>query len=72
MSRRLTVGELRKALLCLPDDMPVLGAGGFDHSYRTYRGTTVLRVATDGRQFFWETDDRANTEDIIEALVLAP
>lgn len=71
MNRRLTVGELRKALLCLPDDMPVLGAGGFDHSYRTYRGTEVLRVATDGGQF-WETDDGANIGDTIEALVLDP
>jgi len=55
--RYLTVGALRKALEGASDDLPVLVAGGPDHSYRTMTGSGVTTVAVSqnrGRESFAE------------------
>lgn len=75
--RYLTVGQLRKALEGVSDDLPVLLAGGCDHSYETlsFAGVATVAVSKEhGREHFAEWADEANAspgEKPTEAFVIS-
>lgn len=71
MKHLVNVGELRKALEGVDDSLPVLLAGGSDHSYDVVDGTRVCTVGKQGIRYYeWYGKENAGPgEKPVEALI---